>query len=96
MGCGCGPGSTCDDMDDEMPSEADLARFGDDYGITCQECGEELYEDAAVCPQCGAFQVEAYRNELAGQAEGFGWPSLSRLIIPVVIVLLVLVFALWR
>lgn len=25
---------------------------------TCYECGKELYEDAAICTDCGAFQLK--------------------------------------
>ncbi len=37
---------------DEGPSEDDLRRFGD-VTVTCKGCGTELYDDAAVCYQCG-------------------------------------------
>ncbi len=72
MGCGCGPGETCDDMDNEMLSDADLARFGreSDYGNSCAECGMELYEDAAMCPECGAMQESTAFNLVCVQQIG--------------------------
>src|SRR5690606_8422440 len=37
---------------DEGPSEEDIARFGD-VTVRCRECGTELYDDVAVCWNCG-------------------------------------------
>ncbi len=94
MGCGCGPGETCDDMDNEMLSEADLARFGGDadFGIACHECGEELYEDAQMCTRCGAFQQEQVHGSLAAASTRNHWQGMSKVIIPVIVLLLAVTF----
>jgi predicted RNA-binding Zn-ribbon protein involved in translation (DUF1610 family) len=39
---------------DEGPSPEDRARFGRDTGY-CPECGEEIWDQAPVCPACGSF-----------------------------------------
>ncbi|MBC7773570.1 MAG: hypothetical protein H7210_13830 [Pyrinomonadaceae bacterium] len=38
--------------DDEGPSEADIARFGD-VTQTCPKCKSELYDDTEICWKCG-------------------------------------------
>jgi len=40
------------DSDDDGPSQEDLERFG---GVTreCPECKQEVYDEAAVCHNCG-------------------------------------------
>jgi len=42
-------------MIDEGPSDADLARFGDDQTGYCPECGAEIWDDVSSCPSCGAW-----------------------------------------
>jgi hypothetical protein len=37
---------------DEGPSDEDIERFGD-VTQRCSECGTELYDDVAICWQCG-------------------------------------------
>lgn len=39
-------------LDPDGPSEADLERFGDAVR-TCPACGNDVYEDAALCHVCG-------------------------------------------
>lgn len=51
MSC-CGPKSSKPLSDDEMPSEADLDRFGGD-GMACPSCGCDIYHDATQCHTCG-------------------------------------------
>lgn len=42
-----------DEYDEYGDSDTD---FDDETGtITCQECGAEVYEDAPMCPRCGAY-----------------------------------------
>lgn len=41
-----------DGPDPEGPSASDLAKFGGDTR-SCPACGEDLYDDAAVCSGCG-------------------------------------------
>ncbi|MBL1216844.1 MAG: hypothetical protein D8M59_05050 [Planctomycetes bacterium] len=55
-------------MIDEYPSDEDIERFSreDDEDsewllrgeCRCQECGRVLYDDADVCPSCGAYQLD--------------------------------------
>ncbi len=40
-------------MIDEGPSQEDLDRFGGDEAL-CPECGEPMWDQASVCPSCGA------------------------------------------
>lgn len=40
-------------LDPEGPSAADLDRFGDEL-TTCRECGQKFYDQAEICPNCGA------------------------------------------
>lgn len=37
----------------EGPSAEDLDRFGDEL-IECAECGYRFYDQAEICPKCGA------------------------------------------
>ena len=39
-------------MNDEDPSEADMQRFSSDMGF-CPHCGEEVWDEAYACPECG-------------------------------------------
>ena len=41
-------------MIDEGPSLDDMNRFGGDTGY-CPECGEEIWDQAEVCPKCRAY-----------------------------------------
>jgi hypothetical protein len=43
--------------DDEGPSAADMARFNRET-IDCPKCGEEMYDEAEVCLNCGHILVE--------------------------------------
>lgn len=45
------PRDEADELD-EGPSAEDIARFGD-VTVRCRECGTELYDDVAVCWNCG-------------------------------------------
>jgi predicted amidophosphoribosyltransferase len=38
-------------MIDEGPSAEDIARFSDTEGY-CPDCGEQVYDNAQVCPVC--------------------------------------------
>jgi len=44
-------------MRDEDPSPEDIERFGDGGDQTgwCPECGEEIWDGAEACPECGAW-----------------------------------------
>ncbi|MFG0252563.1 MAG: hypothetical protein ACF8NJ_06790 [Phycisphaerales bacterium JB038] len=52
-----------DDLDPEGPSAEDLERFsradasGESGTVRCQDCRREIFDDADVCPHCGAFQL---------------------------------------
>lgn len=52
---------------DEGPSSEDLARFGGEE-VTCPECGQALWDQASVCPGCGA----------AVEGESLGRPARRR------------------
>ena len=39
------------EYDPEGPSDDDLERFGSEY-ITCPHCGEDVYDQIDVCPNC--------------------------------------------
>ena len=58
-------------MHDDGPSDADLARFADDAGGHCPECGAMIYDDIDQCPKCGMFITGATsrtpRNRAAQQ-----------------------------
>lgn len=41
-----------DDALDDGPSDEDLARFSGEQAH-CPACGAEIWDDAAICPQCG-------------------------------------------
>ena len=60
-GCSCSGPRPARDDDDSIKdlSEEDIARFGSecDAGYACADCGADLYDDAEVCPKCGAFQM---------------------------------------
>lgn len=45
-----------DDVDelDSGPSPEDLSRFGGETAC-CPECGGEVWDQAEVCPACGAY-----------------------------------------
>ncbi|MGD9690974.1 MAG: zinc ribbon domain-containing protein [Phycisphaerales bacterium] len=47
--------------DDEGPSEADIARFGD-VTRSCPACKKEIYDDAELCYHCGAAIEGAARS----------------------------------
>lgn len=73
-----------DDIDPEGPSAEDLARFGGDT-ITCRNCGEEVWDDAAICPRCGrALHEELRRDETGGPPK---WAVLTAVVMLVVFVL---------
>ena len=55
-----------DELDDEGPSAADVARFGD-VTVKCPECGTELHDDVALCWKCGA-------NVMRTSADSGGMP----------------------
>ncbi|MEX2175533.1 MAG: zinc-ribbon domain-containing protein [Pirellulaceae bacterium] len=45
-------------MDDDALDDDDYAGFNtadDDATDTCPHCGEEIYEDAPRCPECGTY-----------------------------------------
>jgi len=94
MGCTCGgPQFTSEDLDRELPSEADMARFGYDTVVVtrCTECGEEIYDDCEVCPHCGAFQIRSSEG-IGGKATSAGWRRMSRVAFPTVAVLVLVAF----
>lgn len=39
-------------LDPDGPSAADLDQFGGEFA-RCAHCGEEFYDQAEVCPNCG-------------------------------------------
>ena len=45
-----------DDIDelDSGPGPEDLRRFGGETAY-CADCGEEIWDQAEVCPACGAY-----------------------------------------
>ncbi len=49
-----------DDVDelDSGPSPEDLRRFGGETAY-CPECGGEVWDQAEVCPACGAYLAGA-------------------------------------
>jgi hypothetical protein len=42
-----------DDDIDEGPSGEDLEKFGDET-VRCRECGADVWDEAEMCPKCGA------------------------------------------
>ena len=44
-------------LDPEGPSAADLDRYGDEL-VSCIHCGAKIYDQAELCPRCGAIQEE--------------------------------------
>lgn len=46
------------DPDQEGPSDADIARFGND-DITCPQCGTGVYHDSPLCQSCGHAITDA-------------------------------------
>jgi len=95
MPCGCGPQFTEDDMDYELPSEADMARFGHDAEVTttCQECGREIYDDCEICPNCAAFQTHTPDNQTCA-AVSSTTNSIGKALFPAAAILLVVAFLL--
>lgn len=53
---------------DELPSEEDIERFGDQTR-TCPECKKEVFDDAAVCYHCG----HAFERTTAGSTRSPKW-----------------------
>ena len=49
------------DPDREGPSENDVRIFGGD-GITCPECGADVYHDAAMCNTCGHAMTDDHAS----------------------------------
>jgi uncharacterized OB-fold protein len=56
------------ELDPEGPSEEDLERFrradasGKSGTVKCQECKQQIFDDADVCPHCGSFQLRSGRK----------------------------------
>lgn len=71
---------------DELPSEEDIERFGDQTR-TCPECKKEVFDDAAVCYHCG----HAFERTTAGST-----PSPKWVVATVVIIIAAFVFLLFR
>lgn len=63
---GRGRGGDPDEFDD-LPSEEDIARFGD-VTQTCPECGKEVFDDTEICYHCGHALSTA-----AGSAKSGKW-----------------------
>jgi hypothetical protein len=76
------------DDDDEGPTAEDIERFGS-VTVTCKECGQDLFDDAAVCWNCG-------RAVLAGDRSGGLKPWVVLVAVLVVIGLLWGYFAFLR
>jgi len=75
-------------MIDEGPSEDDLARF-DDTSARCDQCGAEMYDDAEMCPKCGAFQIRGPEGDTRNPFRKY------RVLMVVVVALLLLSFLYW-
>lgn len=67
---------------DDGPSEEDIERFG---GVTqrCPECDTELFDDVAVCWNCGHV-LSAARS-----------PSTSRWVTIIVVLVVIAIFIVW-
>jgi RNA polymerase subunit RPABC4/transcription elongation factor Spt4 len=48
-------------LDPEGPSAADLDRYGDEM-VACIHCGAKIYDQAELCPRCGAIQEEVEKG----------------------------------
>ena len=48
-------------LDPEGPSAHDLDRFGSEMD-RCPNCGESIYDQAEMCPQCGWYLGENPRS----------------------------------
>ena len=48
-------------LDPEGPSAEDLERFGAELN-TCPDCGNEVYDQAPICPHCGHAFSEGERS----------------------------------
>ncbi len=49
---------------DDLPSEEDLERFGDEFRL-CPLCKRQIYDQAEMCPKCGYAFVETTRERPA-------------------------------
>lgn len=65
--------------DDDGPSAADVARFGD-VTVKCPECGTELFDDVAICWQCG--------RALGASGDAKGPPMWAVIVVVVLVALL--------
>lgn len=73
------------DIDPEGPSAEDLDRFGGDT-VRCRECGEEVWDDSAICPRCG----RALHEESRGGSRGLPtWAAIAGVIALLAFVLVI-------
>lgn len=54
-------------IDEQGPSEADLAAAEQTVEVHCPACGYEVYEDAAICPSCGHAITHSSRSMWRGR-----------------------------
>lgn len=61
-----------DDYDDYRDDDYGIDDYGDDESptVTCSQCGREVYEDAAMCPGCGAY-ITRSTHPFAGRPQWF-------------------------
>lgn len=78
-------------MQDEEPSDDDLARFADETGF-CPDCGEEIWDEAWQCPHCGVVVENRVRRE---RSDPIG-RSVSKRTMAALVVGLILLFLLFQ
>lgn len=75
-----------DDLPDDDWNDDDEDDEDEDNTLPCPECGREVYDQADVCPWCGAFIIHSADNPWAGRS--WWWIALGLLGIAAVIYVL--------